>query len=58
MTSDPSGETVNKIHPGLVTGDEQHNNTVSTEASIITVTALDSSQDQPELSPVRYSDMF
>ena len=29
MTSDPSGETVNKIHPGLVTGDEQHNNTVS-----------------------------
>ena len=28
MTSDPSGETVNKIHPDLVTGDEQHNNTV------------------------------
>ena len=26
MTSDPSGETVNKIHPELVTGDEQHNN--------------------------------
>ena len=26
MTSDPSGETVNKIHPHLVTGDEHHNN--------------------------------
>ena len=30
MTSDPSGETVNKIHPGLVTGDEQDNNTLPT----------------------------
>ena len=26
MTSDPSGETVNEIHPHLVTGDETHNN--------------------------------
>ena len=40
MTSDPSGETVNKIHPDLVTGDEQHNNTGRLHHSTPTVPTL------------------